>query len=194
MEKQKDMNWVLVDLDGTLVDLCVNWKDVRRSLSDYFSGHGINVNLKPLVPGIENGLRRLKNSKKHRTNVYRILTKGEKNGLDISQKMSWARMLIRSLAKKGYKIAIVSGNDEKVVRKALLKHKMKVDLVIGRSLSNGMKPTKTYLNALVLIVPRERIAAVIGDGWADERVGKYLGKPVFLVRNNAMAKSAVRKL
>lgn len=168
------MKWVVIDFDGTLVDLKVDWDSLRKNIANYFLNRGIVTNLFPLTLGIELALAQSKNYAKDLLAVQNMITKAEELGSERSEVINGSVELLAGLKKMDYKVGIYSSNDEDIVARTLSKHGLVSDLVVGRKNGHKAKPDNSATDVLLKKLGKGKVLMVIGDSDSDEQVAKYL--------------------
>lgn len=191
MDEYKGMSWVVLDMDGTLINLGVDWNRVKLSIKNYFSDKGIDIEPTPLHTKLEEAIAKSEDPVVTRKEAQDILTKEEERGLP--RLINGSRELVSGFKERGYKIVIFTSNDRKVAEELLNKFNLQADKIVGRVEGVPSKPHHLAIEVLKKEISSEEIVAVVGDSWADEKVAKSLGVTFFKV-GEADLKSQARQI
>ncbi|MFX0196957.1 MAG: HAD family hydrolase [Candidatus Hodarchaeota archaeon] len=99
---------IIFDLDGTLIDLSINWEELRIELEQKF-----HYPFRPFFKSFENLSRETKEK------VLQILQKHEQSGLLNSKPNERMKYLVRDLARKNKKLAVFSSNSNLTIEQTL---------------------------------------------------------------------------
>jgi phosphoglycolate phosphatase len=163
---------VVYDLDGTLVDLSVDWGAVAGAVSELLSGRGVDVDGRDLW-----GMWELGKETGHREAVNRVIADHEERGARES-----TRLRVAETIPADRPVGVCTLNAESAARIALSVHditpRVHPEAVVGRDSVETQKPDPEPLLATLraLGVDRER-AVFIGDGERDERTAERAGVP-----------------
>ncbi|QSG11397.1 HAD superfamily hydrolase [Halapricum desulfuricans] len=159
---------VVYDLDGTLVDLDVDWGEVRRRVAAVLEARGIETGGSTLWELLD----RAKEAEQYPT-VERRIAAFEREGARTSSKLALADELPRDGP-----TGVVSLNAESACRIALEVHGLDsaVDVLIGRDTVEESKPHPQPLRAALsaLEVPPER-GLFVGDSESDAETARRAG-------------------
>jgi phosphoglycolate phosphatase len=161
---------VVYDLDGTLVELAVDWDAVARDVEALLESRG--------VPPDSTGLWEMWHGSKgtpHETAVHRTMADHEEAGARTSTLLAAARSVPADLP-----VGVCSLNAESAVHVALETHDLTaaVDAVVGRGSVPTEKPDPEPLLATLdpLDVDPGR-AVFVGDSERDETAAERAGVP-----------------
>jgi len=193
--------WVF-DFDNTLARLEpeVDWAASRRELEPVLRAAGVADELFERFPKgnlllydatrtwmlaeRRNGRRRTASSEALRRPVStlksasRIIERHELAGVERAQALEGAIELLRAVARSGAKIAIVSSNSSRTIRRWLTRHRLGavVSAIVGRDSLLGLKPSPEMVRlALRKCGVRPREAAFVGDSIADFQAARATG-------------------
>lgn len=173
-----DDGWeaIVYDLDGTLVDLAVDWDEVATAVVGTFAERGIDAdgNLWDLLERASRA--------DLRGHVEEIISEYEREGARHSERLPLAEQVIG----EERPIAVCSLNCEEACRIALAKHDLEehVDAVIGRDSAAKPKPDPGPLEAAAaaLDTPPER-TVFVGDTDRDAITAERAGTGFLYVRD-----------
>ena len=161
---------VVYDLDGTLVDLAVDWDAVARDVEALLDSRG--------APPEATGLWEMWHGSKgtpHEAAVHRTMADHEEAGARASTPLPAARSIPADLP-----VGVCSLNAESAVHVALRTHDLtgSVDAVVGRGSVPTEKPDPEPLFATVEPLGIEPGRAVfVGDSERDEVAAERAGMP-----------------
>lgn len=173
-----DEGWeaIIYDLDGTLVDLAVNWDEVATAVVQMFGKRGIDTsgNLWDLLDRASNV--------DLRGHVEEIISEYECEGAHYSERLALADQLVS----EDRPVAVCSLNCEEACRIALRKHGLDshVDAVIGRDTVEKPKPDPGPLEAAAAaldIAPEKTM--FVGDTDRDAITAERAGTGFLYVRD-----------
>jgi phosphoglycolate phosphatase len=174
----------LLDFDGTLVDLPVDWDALRDGVARLFAGYGIDCEMRPLYPAIAEAFVALRERGippqtrgNLRRRINRLMTETEMKALDRAEPLPGSRELLERLRRADLTLIVQTSNSVYVVRAAWARFRFPpVDAVIGRESARLAKPhpggVRRELRRLHL---RGDQCVVIGDGDFDIELGRALG-------------------
>ena len=170
-----DAGAVVYDLDGTLVDLAVDWDAVAREATERFAAAGVDASGMDLWAMLE-----LADERGLRDEIEEILVAHERDGAERSERLA----LADAVAERTVPGGVCSLNSEVACRTALEVHGLSahVDAVVGRDSVSARKPDPEPLLAVLreLGVAPER-ALFVGDTERDERTARRAGVPFVYV-------------
>lgn len=108
----------------------------------------------------------------------KIIEKHEVTGVDRAEALEGAIDVLHGLARSGAKIAIVTSNSSRTVRRWLARHRLSkiVGVIVGRDSLLGLKPSPEMVRlALRRCGVRPREAAFVGDSAADFHAASAAG-------------------
>ncbi|MGC9529108.1 MAG: HAD family hydrolase [Candidatus Bipolaricaulaceae bacterium] len=153
---------VLLDMDGTIWENPVDWRQVRRELGLELDGRPIYSQLAELSPS-------------QRAAGEAVLRRHEARGVAEGWLRPGTDELLAFLRRLGIRCALVTNNSRRSVAGVLQRHHLKFDLIHTRD-HGAMKPAPEALLAPLaqLGVPPAQ-ACVVGDShldlWAAQRAG-----------------------
>ncbi len=193
--------WIF-DFDNTLAKLEqeVDWAASRRALEPVLRAAGVADELFEQFPKgnlllydatrtwmlaeRRNGRRRAAASEALRRpastlkSASKIIEKHELTGVDRAQALEGAIELLRGLARSGAKIAIVTSNSSRTIRRWLARNRLGkiASAIVGRDSLLGLKPSPEMVRlALEKCGTRPREAAFVGDSIADFHAARATG-------------------
>ncbi len=191
MDKQKNVKAFLFDLDGTLVDLPIDYKRMRERLKKLFIGYKITSEFKPLVPSIDDCLSKLKKEditdreiEKLRKCAYEIIDDEELLSVESSHLILGSKEILTFAKKRKIKIVIFTRNSSKCVNAVFTKNKLpKPDLIASRDKVEKLKPANEHIN---YILTQLRIKTdeclIIGDSFHDALAGEKQNIKTIILR------------
>lgn len=182
------MKCLISDCDGTIVNLYIDWEDLRKKLSQYLRKFEISSSMSPLSDEYNNSIRILKNKlpkynfNKVRKTILKIMEEEEVKGKNKMKLIPGAQELLINVVNK-YKFALFSSNGRKIIENAWKKYSLpKIDIVISREDVTYIKPNSEGLRKILNhlnIKPQD--ALFLGDSEIDIVTAKSMGmKIVFL--------------
>ncbi len=193
--------WIF-DFDNTLAKLEpeVDWAASRQELEPVLRAAGVADELFERFPKgnlllydatrtwmlaeRQNGRRRTATGEALRRSVStlksasRVIEKHELAGVERAEALEGAIELLRGLARSGAKIAIVTSNSSRTIRRWLARHRLGtvVSAIVGRDSLLGLKPSPEMVRlALRKCGARPRQAAFVGDSAADFHAARATG-------------------
>ncbi|WP_101298237.1 HAD family hydrolase [Halegenticoccus soli] len=164
-----DYDAIVYDLDGTLVDLVVNWGEVADDAAAVFEDAGIDADGRDLW-----GMLDLADEHGLRGELESVIAEHERSGAQLSELLA----LAEDVADHAVPVGVCSLNCEAAVRAALDAHSLAehVDAVVGRDTVATRKPDPEPLLATLreLGVEPDR-ALFVGDSRRDERTAERAG-------------------
>jgi len=161
-------------LDGTLVDLDVEWEALKGELKKYFfENYGMIVSLTPFDVELDRVLGELNGNAKRA--AYKIIEKYELMGIDNIKPNFNAIRIIKKLKGEKKGLAIFSSNTRKVVKRVIdmLGVKDEFDIIIAKEDVNKHKPHPEGLKKITnsYSLGKDRIL-FIGNDQKDMDAGK----------------------
>ncbi|RRJ33554.1 HAD family hydrolase [Halocatena pleomorpha] len=163
-----EYNAVVYDLDGTLVDLAVDWDAVAQEGAELLEAEGVTVDGTDLW-----GMLDLADDIGVRPSIERTISKHERRGAERSTRLPTATELPRSVP-----VAVCSLNCEAACRLALKHHDIAthVETVIGRDTVTTRKPDPEPLLAAVRQLDRTPEKTLfVGDSQRDKLTADRAG-------------------
>ncbi|MFH1247277.1 MAG: HAD hydrolase-like protein [Candidatus Micrarchaeota archaeon] len=181
----------MFDFDGTIVDLPVDYKRMRKRLKCFFGKFGIKEEFVPLVQTIENILFKLKKTlskirlNEVRKEAYAIIDEEEIASLKYAKLIENASFILKQVKQRRIKIAIVSRNGGVCIKKGIKQFKLpKPDVIISRDDTKKLKPSPVQL---VLAIRKLKIKSdetiMVGDSSHDKKAAQALKIPFILMIN-----------
>jgi phosphoglycolate phosphatase len=161
---------IVYDLDGTLVDLDVDWDEVRAEAAAVLSARGVDTDGMTLWDVLETA-----DQKGLRRKVERVITDHEKTGARTSVRLPLADELPVDVP-----AAVCSLNSEAACRIALELHGLDghVRALVGRDTVETEKPDPEPLLAAIRALDTEPEQTLfVGDSQRDRRTAQLAGVP-----------------
>lgn len=184
MEIRHALNAAFLDFDGTVVELPVDWEDLRHQLSHLFAPWGVKTGLRPLYPGITQALLGLgerglsAQARGHlRRKAYDLITRAERTAAPLARPVAGAQRLLLELRSWGWTIGIQTTASVHVVSAVLSGLNLPpVDAIVGRESARRPKPHPEGLRrALRRLGLRGPQTVIIGDSDYDIQVARSVG-------------------
>ncbi len=198
--------WIF-DFDNTIARLEpeVDWAGGRRELEPMLRGLGVPEDLfeqfprgnLPLYSGMHARLRELvrdRNSGFSAARMRSILRAASKMieqyelaGVDRAAPLEGAIALLKQLKEKGAKLAIVTSNSSRTIRRWFTTHRLGrlIDVVVGRDSLLTLKPSPEMISqALTKCGVRAKDSAFVGDADSDYFAAAKLGVEFFAIAFN----------
>lgn len=156
-----DYDAIVYDLDGTLVELLVDWDTVARDSVAVLESEGIDASETDLWEMLE-----IADDAGVRGAIERTISEHECRGAERSTKLPTATELPRSVP-----VAVCSLNCERACRLALERHDIAdhIDTVIGRDSVSTQKPDpEPLLTAVQRLGETPERTLFVGDSQRDE--------------------------
>lgn len=163
-----DVSAVVYDLDGTLVNLVVNWKRVAQDVAALLDDHGVDAGNVDLWAMLD-----LADEANLRDAVETVIGDYECAGAHRSKRLPHADELLR----REVPVGICSLNCEASCHVSLEIHGLEnaVDAVIGRDSVSTRKPDPEPLRATLRAMNVDGPALFIGDSPRDELTAERAG-------------------
>jgi len=180
---------IIFDLDGTIVNLNVNWRELKQTLSERYSkiyDESCQFN------SISGGLSYIvsKDDKEELVNFFDLIRKFEVKNIDKNTPIEESIYFINHLQefgiKKDIKLVIFSLNTRKTIKESLKREKIlnKFDFIVGREDVRRWKPEP---EGLIKIQNHYDIKAdemiYIGDMKKDLLTGNNAGVDTYLIED-----------
>ncbi len=202
MEARPSLKGVLLDFDGTLVDLPVDWDRLREEISRLFAAHGTVREFRPLYASVAEAFEELEARGAAaamraglRRRLNRLMTDAELAAADAAVALPGSRELLEVLRDRGLKTMIQTTNSVRAVQQVWERLQLPaVDAIVGRESARRPKPhpqgVRRALRALGLRGPE---AVVVGDGEFDVILGRAIGATTVRLRSeDSMARPGLR--
>jgi phosphoglycolate phosphatase len=198
MAAQPGVRAALLDFDGTLVDLPVDWDDLRARISAVLHPHGIRGALRPLYPAISDAFDVLQSRgvpgpvrASVRRRINNLMTQVELEALERAEVLPGSRELLERLHTAGWKIIIQTSNSVRVVEEACRRFSLApVDVVVGRETARLGKPHPQGVRQILRTLGiREAECVVVGDGDYDVQLGRAIGARTIRVNSRHASES-----
>jgi phosphoglycolate phosphatase len=174
----------LLDFDGTLVHLPVDWNVLRRDISALFAANGYESSFEPLLRELRAGFRALEERGETaakraaiRRRINRMMTDAELACAAEATVIPGAPELMREARERRWKLVIQSSNSVRCIESVTKRLGFpEVDVIVGRESSPRTKPDPAGVRAaLRRLRLRGDQTVVIGDGDFDIEVGRAIG-------------------
>ncbi|WP_458188519.1 HAD family hydrolase [Haladaptatus sp. NG-WS-4] len=163
-----DVSAVVYDLDGTLVDLVVDWNEVARNVASVLENHGVDASDADLWRMLD-----LADEADARDPVEDVIAEHECEGARRSTRLPHAD----ELAEHDVPVGVCSLNCEAACHVSLETHDLTgyVDAVVGRDSMATRKPHPEPLRATLRALRVDGDAIFIGDSRRDELTAERAG-------------------
>ena len=176
MELQKNIKCVLFDFDKTLINLNINYADMRNDLKNYFMHKNLNSDFKPLIGEIERLSKNTSDMKKSISECYDIIDKYEVDSINSSKINEEVLNLYKNLINKNLFVVIITRNGNKVVKSFLKKFNLPFpNLISSRDSGSKLKPNLEQFERIHNISKfNYEEYLLIGDSYHDEELAKKI--------------------
>lgn len=163
-----DVSAVVYDLDGTLVQLLVNWKTVARDVTAELAAHGVDASDADLWEMLD-----LADESNARDAIEDVIGAHECDGARRSTRLPHADELLS----RDVPVGVCSLNCEAACHVSLETHDLAahVDVVVGRDSVATRKPHPEPLRATLRALGVDGDAVFIGDSPRDEQTAERAG-------------------
>lgn len=172
-------------MDGTLIDLKIDWEAIRRDLQVYLGeNYGIKTDLTYLDTELDGILEKLGDEASR--GAYKIVEYHELENLHAAKPIKETVELVKQMKKEGKRLAILSSNTKKTIEKSLtlLGIKEYFDLIIAKEDVVKHKPNPEGLEKIVRKLNLSKHKTIyIGNSQKDMKTGKRAGIKTILVSN-----------
>jgi phosphoglycolate phosphatase len=180
----------LVDFDGTLVHLPVDWETLRKQITALLKQHGVNVDGVRLYGLLAEGMGRLEAAgisaeqrQQIRAQGMRILDDAEIEAAPAATELPGAAEFLRRLELSGWTTVIQTSNSVRCVQSVLDRLGLPNPAAIaGRESAPDPKPDpQGVLAALSSLGISPQDCVVVGDGDFDVQVAREIGATVIRI-------------
>lgn len=188
---------LLLDFDGTLVRLDVDWDGARRDLYRLFRRWGVESSFRPLNPELAGALSQLAAKGlsgpelwRVREEAYGFLREREVEAADHASPLEGAPELLAWAAAHRLGVAVVTSNSVAAVERVFRRFAWpSPQAVVGRETVERQKPDPEGARVALerLGVPGHR-AVLVGDSDYDIQVGRAVGAVTVWVRTGPLAR------
>jgi HAD superfamily hydrolase (TIGR01549 family) len=213
--KLSNIDGVIFDLDGTLVDLGahVDWDKVQQEIRQLYASHGLdlsevekldNINFLNLLEKTYE-LLTFKGEEKARlieNEAYNLVCDYEREACYSCVLMDGSKEILTLLDKNNLKIGLCTSNSQRSAEKVLKYHNIHkfFGAIVGRTTKYKMKPCPDQLKeCLNLLNIRPERSVMVGDSHKDVLAGKALGTftiaiPMYFSRIDKIIEAKVDKI
>ena len=183
---------VIFDLDGTILNLPINYDKVRNELKTVFKSFGVEMEFKPILPSIDTALSTLKSDygiqkfDEISTIVYRVIEKYEIEAAKEAKPIAGAEETLNKLKQLGIKMAIFSRNGRSGVVVSLKKTKLEeyFDVIVAREDVRQQKPDAAGIETILKMIDmKSEEAIMVGDHIFDIMAARNAGLKSIAIRN-----------
>lgn len=179
MAEPRRVKGLLLDFDGTLVDLATDYKDLRIALREILQPHGIRLKDGSLLDGLAAAKRRKSGggAASAFAEAVRTIDRFEWAARADARPIPGGRSLCVDLDHGGLPWAIVSNNGLRIIRWCLRSFDFpKPAAIVARGSTSKYKPDSSVgARALARIRVAPCDAIFVGDSDADSKLGRALG-------------------
>jgi len=188
--KQGSVTAVLLDFDGTLVDLPTDYDEVRRRLAVLFAAQGVHLTFQPLLESLRRAEAALSSAGRSDGDVQNIMQRAldtitglELEAVSRSALQEGVIDFLSAVRERGYRTAIVTNNSRTAVLKAFRRWNLPPpDTIVGREDVSEHKPNPApAVLALQRLGVRAKEAILVGNNDRDLRMGRAAGIRTVLV-------------
>ena len=193
------MRAALLDFDGTLVDLPVDWTRVRADVASLFRRQGVVDEFVPLNASIARAFDSLKAmgltaaSRGHtKREVNRLLTEAEMAAASSANELPGARHLLERLQNEEWATIVQTSNSVHCVGAVFDRLSFPTPTaIVGRETASRPKPNPMGVRRILAEVGIRPVdSVVIGDGDFDVQLGRSIGARTIGVLNPRVARSS----
>ncbi len=189
MTPKREIKAVVFDLDGTLVNLNIDFKALRAEIVEHLVKQGLPYSIFSLSDSVSSILDKIevymRNNGRNKDEILKL--KNEVLSIVINYEMEAARKTslipgvletLKTLKDMGLKTAIFTANGEKAANYILKKFRIKefFDVVVAREAVSSVKPNPMHLKAVLEalnVKPKETL--VVGDSEWDMKCARENG-------------------
>lgn len=182
--KKNQIKAVILDLDGTLVDLKIDWTLVRNKMADFCSKNSITADFSYPNPIYEVARASLRGceGKSFYNNLIAIIKREELRSAGKSKLIPGVKDFLKFLHINKIPFAILSNNNSQCIIKIFKKFKLpNPKVIVG---SDNIKELKPHPEGLNKIFKKMKIkntqCLLIGDSVAELRLGKIASVETFI--------------
>ena len=192
MEARTSLKAALLDFDGTLVDLPVDWERLREQISHAFGEHGLTHGFRPLYKSMAQAFADLEargvapqTRGLLRRKINELMTRAELDAVPDAVALPGCCDLLEHLRDRGWKTMIQTSNSVRAVDEVWARLDLPpVDAVVGRESARRPKPHPQGVRAaLRRLGLRGAETVVVGDGDFDVELGQAIGAKTVRVRS-----------
>ncbi len=193
---------LILDLDGTIVRLPIDYPAMRNVLHQHFLEYGIDKEFRPLYKTIQDCLETIKTgvseheSRKAFQTAMNIIERYELESIDRCELLEGADDFIKKMKQREKKIIIFSSNTKKCIEGALIKFDLNdyIDMIISVDDVKKLKPSIEGISIITQIFdvnPNDIV--LIGDTTHDMEAAKKFGSKAIGVLTGAGSKEDLKK-
>lgn len=177
-----DIDATLFDFDGTLVEINIDFAEMKRKVLSLGLEYGVSPKTDLYVlETVENIFNILSGKDASKAEMFKkqaeeIIVDIELSAAEKSRMFPYADITLREIKNKGIKIGIVTRNCRKAVLKSIELAGFTYDLLLTRDDVKKVKPDPSHLlDALIMLDIKPEKAIMIGDQPIDIIAGKKAG-------------------
>lgn len=177
-----DIDAVLFDFDGTLVEINIDFNEMKRKILSLGLEYGVSPKADLYVlETVENIFNILSEKDALKAEMFKkqaeaIIVDIELSAAEKSRMFPYADLTLREIKNRGIKIGIVTRNCRKAVLKSVELAGFTYDLLLTRDDVKKVKPDPSHLlDALTMLNIKPERALMIGDQPIDIIAGKKAG-------------------
>lgn len=170
MDISKNLKAVLFDFDGTITDLNVDYRRLRKELKKFFKRYSLSSDFKPLLPEIRRVSNLLTNSDAIYKKALEIVDKYENEAAEKANLKKGIVDIFRVLKKREVMIIILTRNGRKCVTTFFNKHIKvpKYDFIASRDDVRNLKPNVEHINYILKNMKLSKNdCLLVGDSFHD---------------------------
>lgn len=174
-----DINTVLFDFDGTLVEVNIDFSKMRRKILELQPKYSVAIDDKLYVlEMIDDAKNRIVKQDKQKAltferNAHEIVLGVEVEAASTAQLLPGTKATLDILKRQGVKIGIVTRNCRQVVELVLKRTQLPYDVLLTRDDVERIKPDPEHLlTALRLLDSEPQKSLMVGDHTTDIIAGK----------------------
>lgn len=179
---------IILDFEGTLFTFKGDYEQLRKSLSQVFKQHGLDITVRPIIEKTQEGLELLKDkgfTKKQlnqiRKDLYKAQEKFEHDNINKFTILPGADMLINFIKDKN--TYIISNNISSTIESVFQKNNLEYDgIIIGKEKILNPKPNPEGFNKYVKKNPADKIF-MIGDSDHDVQLAKNINAVSIIIKS-----------
>lgn len=178
------MKAVILDFDGTLAVLNINFSPIREEILNLIEKYGVtreSLREKYLLEIIDEAYSILLKRERHSAEQFReraqkILMEKELEAASKSRLLPGVESMLRKLKAAGLKVGIVTRNCDRAVRRVFPHIESLCDIFLSRDSVKRVKPDPHHLGKLLdSLGVSKRHAIMVGDHPMDILAGKRVG-------------------
>ena len=178
----REIDTVLFDFDGTLVEISIDFAEMRRGVIALGHEYGISANEELYVlEALENIFKELMRRDENQAREFRgrakkLIVDIEIEAAATARTMPGAELALKKLRDRGIKIGIVTRNCRPAVMRSSENADFVYDLLLTRDDVEKVKPDPQHLmDALAMLGSKPGNALMVGDHPMDILAGKRAG-------------------